>query len=190
MWYTDNTIGFDTAINTVVSALGNIRDTSTSHGRVNVVEVMGRECGDIALYSGIAGGAECIIVPEFGVDLNDTARKIMEGKGRGKLHHIIVLAEGVGKPFEIAKILSEKTQMETRVTVIGHLQRGGTPTAYDRILASQFGERAVDLLIAGRHGVALGNKGIEIIEVTFDQALSKQEMPHKSFYEMADILSK
>jgi 6-phosphofructokinase 1 len=190
LWYTDNTIGFDTAINTVVHALGNIRDTSTSHGRVNIVEVMGRACGDLALYSGIAGGAECIIVPEFGFNLDDTARKLIEGKNRGKLHHIIVVAEGVGKPFEIAKELSHKTQMETRVTVIGHLQRGGTPSAYDRILASQFGERAVNLLIKGEHGLALGNKGNQIIEVSFEEALSKREMPHRNLYNLADMLSR
>ena len=190
LWYTESTIGFDTAINTVVTALGNIRDTSTSHGRVNIVEVMGRECGDIALYSGIAGGAECIIVPEYGFDIDDTARKLIEGKKRGKLHHIIVLAEGVGKPYDVARVLSEKTQMETRVTIIGHLQRGGIPTAYDRILASTMAEKAVELLEKGKAGLAVGNKGNQIINVTLKEAISKRERPMKSLYDLAYMLSR
>lgn len=190
LWYTDSTIGFDTAINTVVNAIGNIRDTSSSHGRINIIEVMGRECGDIALYAGIAGGAENIIVPEFGFNYDETAKKIIEGKNRGKLHHIIILAEGVGKPYEAAEIIHQKTQMETRVTVIGHLQRGGIPTANDRILASRFGERAVNLLIKGKSGLAVGNKGNKIIEVTIEEAITKHEMKHKDLYELAEMLSK
>lgn len=190
LWYTESTIGFDTAINTVVWALGNIRDTSTSHGRVNIVEVMGRECGDIALYSGIAGGAESIIVPEYGFDIDETARKLIEGKNRGKLHHIIVLAEGVGKPYDVARILSEKTQMETRVTIIGHLQRGGIPTAYDRILASTMAEKAVELLEKGKAGLAVGNKGNEIINVTLKEAISKREIPRKALHDLAYMLSR
>ncbi len=190
LWYTDNTIGFDTALNTVVSAIGNIRDTSSSHGRINIIEVMGRECGDIALHSGIAGGADSIIVPEFGFNIDKTAKTIIEGKNRGKLHHIVILAEGVGRPYEIADVIEHKTQMETRVTVIGHLQRGGTPTAYDRILASQFGEKAVNLLLEEKSGLAIGNKGAEIICVNIEDAISKKEMPKKTLYELANILSK
>ncbi len=190
LWYTDNTIGFDTALNTVVSAIGNIRDTSSSHGRINIIEVMGRECGDIALHSGIAGGADSIIVPEFGFNIDKTAKTIIEGKNRGKLHHIVILAEGVGRPYEIADVIEHKTQMETRVTVIGHLQRGGTPTAYDRILASQFGEKAVNLLLEEKSGLAIGNKGAEIIYVNIEDAISKKEMPKKTLYELANILSK
>ncbi|MCD6434840.1 MAG: 6-phosphofructokinase [Clostridiales bacterium] len=190
LWYTDNTIGFDTAINTVVSAISNIRDTSSSHGRVSIIEVMGRECGDIALYSGIAGGAESIIVPEFGFDIDTTARRIIEGRNRGKLHHIVILAEGVGRPYEIADEIGHKTQMETRVTVIGHLQRGGTPSAYDRILASQFGEKAVELLMQKKSGLAIGNKGAKIIHVNIEDAIAKKEIPHKNLYELANMLSK
>lgn len=190
LWYTDNTIGFDTAINTVVSAMGNIRDTSSSHGRINIIEVMGRECGDIALYSGIAGGAECIIVPEFEFNIDEIVDKLLETKKRGKTHHIIILAEGVGKPYDIAEILENRTKMETRVTIIGHLQRGGTPTAIDRILASRFGQRAVELLIKGESGLVVGNSGNKIIEVEFEKAISEKNILNKSLYDLANILSK
>ncbi|MEA3423231.1 MAG: 6-phosphofructokinase [Bacillota bacterium] len=190
LWYTDNTIGFDTALNTVVNAIGNIRDTSSSHGRINIIEVMGRECGDIALHSGIAGGADTIIVPEFGFNIDKTSKRIIEGKNRGKLHHIVILAEGVGRPYEIADVIENKTQMETRVTVIGHLQRGGNPTAYDRILASRFGEKAVNLLIEEKSGLAIGNKGADIICVNIEDAISKRETPAENLYELANILSK
>jgi 6-phosphofructokinase 1 len=190
MDYTDYTIGFDTAVNTVVNAIGNIRDTSSSHGRVNIIEVMGRHCGDLALYGGLAGGAESIIVPEFGYNLDEVARKLIVGRNRGKLHHIIVLAEGIGKPYKIAEEIETKTQMETRVTVIGHLQRGGAPTAQDRILASKLGEEAVNLLIKGKHGLAVGNKGERIIHVPLIEAITKEEKPPSRLYELASILAK
>ncbi len=190
MDYTDYTIGFDTAVNTVVNAIGNIRDTSSSHGRVNIIEVMGRHCGDLALYGGLAGGAESIIVPEFGYNLDEVARKLIVGKNRGKLHHIIVLAEGIGEPYKIAEEIETKTQMETRVTVIGHLQRGGAPTAQDRILASKLGEEAVNLLIKGKHGLAVGNKGERIIHVPLIEAITKEDKPPSRLYELASILAK
>jgi len=190
MDYTEYTIGFDTAVNTVVGAIGNIRDTSSSHGRVNIIEVMGRHCGDLALYGGLAGGAESIIVPEFGYDLDEVARKLILGRNRGKLHHIIVLAEGIGKPYQIAEEIEGKTQMETRVTVIGHLQRGGAPTAQDRILASKLGEEAVNLLIKGKHGLAVGNRGEKIIHVPLMEAITREEKPPSRLYELASILAK
>ena len=111
------------------------------------------------------------------------------GRNRGKLHHIIVLAEGIGKPYEVAQELTNKTKMETRVTIIGHLQRGGSPSAYDRILASRFGEKAVNLLIENKSGLAVGNKGNEILAVTIEEAISRREMPYRGLYDLAEILS-
>lgn len=188
--YTDYTIGFDTALNTVVNAIGNIRDTSSSHGRVNVIEVMGRRCGDIALHAGIAGGAEYIIIPEIEYDLNEISRKIIQGRKRGKLHHIILLAEGVGKPFELADTIQEKTGINTRVTVIGYLQRGGSPSAFDRILASRMGEKAVELLNEGKGGLAVGIRGNEIVAIDIDEAVSIKKDYDKELYKLADILSR
>lgn len=188
--YTDYTIGFDTALNTVVHAISNIRDTSSSHGRINIIEVMGRNCGDIALYAGIAGGAESIIVPEFEFDVDDIAKKIIIGKKRGKLHHIILLAEGVGKPYELAQVIEEKTEMETRVTVIGHLQRGGSPSAFDRVIASRMGEKAVQLLMEGEAGRAVGIDGDDIISVPLLEAIENKQVLKKHMYDLADILSK
>ena len=174
--YTDYTIGFDTALNTVVDAISKVRDTSTSHDRASILEVMGRNCGDIALYAGLAGGAESIIIPELDNDMDDICRKLIQGRNRGKLHNIILLAEGVGKPYEWAETIYERTNVEVRVSVIGYLQRGGTPTAFDRILASRMGARAVELLQEGKAGRALGIKGHDIIDMDIDDAL---EM-HKS----------
>ena len=160
--YTDYTIGFDTAVHTVLDAVGKIRDTSTSHGRASVIEVMGRHCGDIALYAGLAGGAESVIVPEVEYNIDDVCRKLIQGKSRGKLHSIIMLAEGVGNAFEISKEIQEKTGIETRVTVLGHIQRGGIPSASDRILASQMGAKAVELLLDGASSRVVGIKSNKI----------------------------
>jgi len=189
MGYTDYTIGFDTAINTVVNAIGNLRDTSSSHGRANIVEVMGRNCGDIALYAGLAGGAETILVPEINFEIDDVCRKLIQGKNRGKLHNIILIAEGVGKPYEIAEQITEKTDMDTRVSVIGYLQRGGVPTAFDRILASRFGHRAVELLMEKKGGRAVGSKGSEIVDVTLEEATSRKDELNKEMYDLAGMLS-
>src|SRR5699024_8688411 len=143
MGYTDYTIGFFTAVETVVDAISKIRDTSRSHGRANIVEVMGRSCGDIALYAGLAGGAESIIVPEENMEVEEACKRLIQSKNRGKLHSIIALAEGAGNAYEYAKEIEEKTGTETRVTILGHIQRGGTPTAFDRIIASKMGHKAV-----------------------------------------------
>lgn len=189
MGYTDYTIGFFTAVETVVDAISKIRDTSTSHGRANIVEVMGRECGDIALYSGLAGGAESIIVPEVEFDIDEVCRKIIQGRNRGKLHHIIALAEGIGNAYEVAKEIEEKTGAETRVTILGHIQRGGTPTAFDRIMASKMGNKAVELLLSNESGKALGIKCNELISMDLDKALSTKKEFDKTMYDIAKILS-
>lgn len=189
MGYTDFTIGFFTAVETVVDAISKIRDTSSSHGRANIVEVMGRRCGDIALYAGMAGGAESIVVPEDGVDADEVCRRLIQSRNRGKLHSIIALAEGVGNAYELANEIQEKTGTETRVTILGHIQRGGTPTAFDRIMASEMGYRAVQLLLEGKSGKALGMKENKIVDIDFEEALSTKKVFDEEMYNMAKILS-
>ena len=189
MGYTDYTIGFMTAVETLVDAIGKIRDTSASHGRANIVEVMGRNCGDIALYAGVSGGAESILVPEVEFDIDAVCKKIIQGRNRGKLHHIIALAEGVGNAYEVAEEIEKKTGSETRVTILGHIQRGGSPTSFDRIMASKMGYRAVELLIQGKSGKALGIKCNEIIDIDLDKALKIEKKLDMEMYEMAKILS-
>ncbi|MCK8061046.1 MULTISPECIES: 6-phosphofructokinase [unclassified Fusibacter] len=187
--YTEYTIGFDTALNTVVSAIGNLRDTTSAHGRANIVEVMGRHCGDIALYAGLAGGAESVIVPEIGFDLDEICIKLLNGKRRGKVHNIILLAEGVGKPYEIAEEIESRVGINTRVTIMGHLQRGGTPSAFDRNLGSRFGHHAVKTLLEGRTSRVVGIKGAQVFDLDIDEALSMVKEIDKEMYELADILS-
>ena len=189
MGYTDYTIGFYTAVETVVDAISKIRDTSSSHGRANIVEVMGRRCGDIALYAGLAGGAESIIVPEEEVDVDEVCRKLIQSRNRGKLHSIIALAEGVGNAYEFAKEIEEKTGTETRVTILGHIQRGGTPTAFDRIIASKMGYRAVELLLEGTSRRAIGIKDNDIVDMDFEKALSAKKSFDKEMLNIASILS-
>lgn len=187
--YTDYTIGFFTAVETVVEAIGKIRDTSSSHGRANIVEVMGRNCGDIALYAGLAGGAESIIVPEMEFDMDKICEKAMLGRNRGKLHNIIILAEGVGNPYELARTMEEKTGIETRVTVLGYLQRGGTPTTMDRIYASLMGKKAVELLMENKGNRVLGLKCNNIIDMDINEALGVKKNFDVDMYRTADILS-
>ncbi|MBB6215848.1 6-phosphofructokinase 1 [Anaerosolibacter carboniphilus] len=188
--YTDYTIGFDTAVNTVVNAISNIRDTSTSHGRANIVEVMGRHCGDIALYAGLAGGAESIIVPEEPFSIDEICKRLIQGRNRGKLHSIIILAEGVlNDANELAKAIVEKTGADTRLTTLGHIQRGGSPTAFDRNLASRMGGRAVQLMMENKTSRVVGIKGNEIIDLDISEALSIKKEINKDMFELAKILS-
>lgn len=187
--YTDYTIGFLTAVETAVSAISKLRDTSESHGRAIVLQVMGRNCGDIALYSGIAGGAESIVIPEVELDIDAIINKIKNGKKRGKKHHIIVAAEGALDAYELARIIEEKGAIETRVTVLGYVQRGGVPTVQDRILASDFGYEAVNLLLSGKSGLALGYRSGKIIKVDIDEALETKKAFDKDQLKMVDILS-
>lgn len=163
---TDYTIGFDTAVNTAVDAIDKLRDTSSSHGRTFVVEVMGRNAGDIALWAGIASGADQIIVPEEGYDIEKVVKTIDEDFNKmGKNHHIIVLAEGVKSGEEFAKELKEAgNASDTRVTNLGHVLRGGSPTARDRVIASWMGAHAVKLLKEGKGGLAVGIHNEELVE--------------------------
>lgn len=187
--YTDFTIGFVTAVETVLDAISKIRDTSTSHGRANVVEVMGRNCGDIALYAGLAGGAESIILPERPVDMDEIAKKALRGKNRGKLHHIIILAEGVGNAYEVSEKIYEKTGIDTRVTILGYIQRGGVPSSFDRIIASKMGYKAIELFRKGNPNKALGIKNNDVIAVDIDEALNTKKEFNEEMFEIAKILS-
>lgn len=187
--YTDYTIGFDTAMNTVVDAISKIRDTSSSHERVNIVEVMGRHCGDIALFAGLAGGAETIVVPEEPINIDDIAFRLKTTQKRGKRHSIIVLAEGADSAGNLKQKIEDASGLELRVTILGHVQRGGSPTVFDRILASKMGVRAVELLLDGISNRVVGIKDNDIVDLGILDALSKEKRFDRDVYEMAKILS-
>ena len=190
MGYTDFTIGFFTAMETVSDAVGKLRDTSSSHGRAVVIEVMGRNCGDLALFSGLAGGAESIILPEHEFSIDEIIEKMEHGKKRGKLHHLITLAEGVGDPYSVANELEEKTGIETKVTVLGHVQRGGSPSTVDRLLGSTMGAHAVELLQEEKTGLAIGYANGKLIEVSIDEAINSKSQFNEKLYALANNLSR
>ncbi|MDO5649576.1 MAG: 6-phosphofructokinase [Gallicola sp.] len=189
MGYTDYTIGFWTAIETVIDAIGKLRDTSSSHGRANVVEVMGRNCGDLALYSGVAGGAESIVIPEEPFDIDAICKKILQGRKRGKRHHIIVLAEGAGKASELKEELQKRTGIETKATMLGHVQRGGSPCAYDRILATEMGNKAVELLLEGKSALALATQKGRIVDMDITEAVEIKNELNEELYSIANEIS-
>lgn len=173
---TDYSIGFFTALDTAVESIDKLRDTSFSHRRCSVVEVMGRHCGDLALYAGIAVGSEFIITPETGYIKDKTIQSVQDSFDRNKRHAIVVVTENMTNVSELAKEIEERTGHETRATVLGHVQRGGTPQAFDRVLATDMAERAVYLLEQGREGLILGLRGQEITSFRIDDAL-KMEKP-------------
>lgn len=191
MKYTDHTIGFDTVLNTIEDAVSKIRDTTESHGRISIVEVMGRNSGQIALRSGIAGGADCILVPEIKPDIKDMCKKLIKAKNRGKKHSIIIFAEGVRglTPYTLGEQITEVTGIETRITILGHLQRGGSPSAFDRIIASRFGAEAAKILIQGESNKAVGIKGNKIINVELDKNIELGNEIDLELLELGDILS-
>ncbi|EIJ79239.1 6-phosphofructokinase [Bacillus methanolicus PB1] len=173
---TEQTIGFDTALNTVIDAIDKIRDTASSHERTFVVEVMGRNAGDIALWAGLAGGAEAIVIPEENYDMNEIADRLKRSHERGKRHSIIIVAEGVCSGEELSKQITEATGFDTWVTVLGHVQRGGSPSAFDRVLASRLGAHAVELLIEGKGGRAVGIRKNEVVDYDFNEVFSQEHM--------------
>lgn len=189
--YTDYTIGFDTAVNTVLDAISKVRDTSSAHERNTIIEVMGRHCGDIALYAGVGGGAEAVLIPEIEADVNMVCRKILQGAGRGKLNSIIINAEGSGvSSDELAKEIADVTGRETRIVVLSYLQRGGVPTLDDRLLASQSGAKAIELIQNGIKNRAIGTVNGKIQAFEIEGALSEKcEFDHE-LYELIDVLSK
>ncbi len=186
---TDLTIGFDTAVNNVVDAINKIRDTATSHERIFIIEVMGRHAGHIALYAGLSGGAESILVPEIPVDIDEVIFKLQRGINRGKLHSIIIVAEGAASGLTIGEEIKKRMGQETRVTILGHLQRGGTPTALDRMLASCMGAKAVDLLLEGESRKMVGIVNGKLVAVDIEDALSRKRALNRELWELAAILA-
>lgn len=186
---TEFTIGFDTALNTVIDAIDKIRDTATSHERTFIIEVMGRDAGDIALWAGLAGGAETILIPEEGYDINEITQRLKKGLERGKKHTIIVVAEGVASGVEIGEKIKEATEFDTRVSVLGHIQRGGSPTAFDRVLASRLGARAVELLLEGKGGRAVGIEQNKLVDYDIIEALAKKHTVNMDLLKLSKELS-
>ncbi|MBP3576496.1 MAG: 6-phosphofructokinase [Lachnospiraceae bacterium] len=188
---TEYTIGFDTAVNTAMEAIDKVRDTSTSHERCSIIEVMGRHAGYIALWCGIANGAENILLPElYDNDEDAIIQNIIERKKIGKKHHIIVNAEGIGNSEAMAKRIEAATGVETRATIIGHIQRGGSPTAKDRVYASAMGAKAVELLCEGKSNRVVAYKHGEFIDYDIEEALNMKKMPDEFLVSMAKKLSR
>ena len=187
---TEYTIGFDTAVNTAMEAIDKVRDTSTSHERCSVIEVMGRDAGYLALWCGIANGAEKILMPEE-KDYDEKAliEDILANKKRGKKNYIIINAEGVGDSMNMAKRIEEATGMETRATILGHMQRGGSPTCKDRVYASMMGALAVDLLIAGKTCRVVGYRHGEFVDFDINEALAMQKGISDYQWEVCQSLS-
>ena len=189
--YTDYTIGFDTAVNTVLDAISKIRDTSSAHNRTTIIEVMGRKCGDIALYSGLAGGAEYVVIPEKPFDINAICRKVLDGANKGKLHSIIIKTEGSPMSAQdMADYIGERTGKDTRVVVLSYLQRGGSPTLNDRNLATLCGAKAVDLFENDSESKAIGIVENKIIAYDLKEALKLKREFNEEMYRLIDILSK
>lgn len=187
---TDYTIGYDTCLNTIVQMVDRIRDTSESHDRCTVVEVMGRGAGYLALEAGIAVGATSIIVPEVEYDIErDVIARIREFQKTGKKHFVVIVAEGVGGTAEIAKKIEAETGVESRATILGHVQRGGSPTARDRIMASQMGSRAVDLLTQGIGNRVIGIRDNKIVDFDIFEALKMTKTIDMKDYELAHEIS-
>jgi len=186
---TEYTIGFETATNTVLDAINKIRDTATSHERTFIIEVMGRESGYIALMAGLAGGAESILVPELPYNIDEVCEKLIRGYKRGKLHSIILVAEGAGRGLDIGKQISARTGLETKVTILGHLQRGGAPTAFDRVLASRMGAKAVDALMEGYRKHMMGIIADKIVPTPLETTFQGRRTIDLELYNLANILS-
>jgi 6-phosphofructokinase 1 len=187
---TEETIGFDTAVNTAVEAIDRIRDTATSHERIFIIEVMGRDAGMIALQAGLAGGAESILVPEEPLALTEVCQRLGQSHLRGKLYSIIVVSEGVTSGYAVSKFIMETCGLETRVTVLGHVQRGGTPSARDRILATIMGAEAVDVLSRGQGGMMVGMQGGRIVVSAIGEALKQPPYFDTNMYNLAVVLAK
>ncbi len=186
---TDYTIGFDTAINTAMQAIDKVRDTSSSHERCSIIEVMGRNAGYIALWCGVANGAEDILLPEK-YDYNEQTiiNHIIENRKNGKKHHIIINAEGIGHSTSMARRIEAATGMETRATILGYMQRGGSPTCKDRYYASIMGSLAADLLTEGKTNRVVAYRGGKFLDFDIDEALAMQKDIPEYEYEMSKIL--
>ena len=184
------TVGFDTAMNTAIDMVDRIRDTAQSHDRCSIVEVMGRRCGDIALQTGISAGATAILVPEVEFNIEkDVISRIINTQKTGKKHFIIVVAEGVGKVNDLAKYIEQRLGIEARATILGHVQRGGTPTVRDRVVASQMGYKAVDLLNQGFGNRVVVMRDGKITDLDIDEALSMERVFDMELYKVAMTIS-
>ena len=186
---TEMTIGFDTALNTVIDAIDKIRDTATSHERTFIIEVMGRDAGDIALWAGLAGGAETILIPEVGYTIEEITERLKSGNERGKKHSIIVVAEGVCSGLKLGEQLKEAMNVDVRVSVLGHIQRGGSPTACDRVLASRLGAYAVELLIKGQGGRAVGIESNQLVDYEIIEVLKRKHSVDMNLAKLSKELS-
>ncbi len=192
IWGTDTSIGVDTALNTILDAVDRLRDTATSHNRAFVVEVMGRDCGYLAVMAGILGGAEIVVTPENGVTMNEIAVSLEDAYIRGKTHAIAVLAEGA--PYqgpELAHYLEQKhIGFEIRLTILGHTQRGGSPTAFDRLLATRMGVYAIELLLGGETGKMVARVGREQMPIPLAEATARTRQITPEYFDLARILSR
>ncbi|PIS11715.1 MAG: 6-phosphofructokinase [Bdellovibrio sp. CG10_big_fil_rev_8_21_14_0_10_47_8] len=188
---TDNTIGFDTAVNTALQAIDKIRDTAASHDRLFIVEVMGRNSGLIASHVGLAGGAEIIFTPDVPITVDQAIDKIKAGQARGKMSSILITAEGQkpGRAYDLAEQIRKKAGLEAKVCILGHQQRGGSPTAFDRVLASRLGSVAVELLLQGQCDIMVGSQGEQIITVPLETAISKGKSTPRDYLSLANILA-
>lgn len=196
---TDYSIGFDTAVNNVMESVNKIRDTASSHERVYVVEVMGRDSGYIALYSGLAGGADVILIPEVPYDLEQICQQIQKANNLGKTYNIVMVAEGV-KPIsgdeddespsmQIGRYIQEQAGYDTRITILGHIQRGGAPTVRDRLLASRLAYHAIELVYQGKSGKMLGEVDQVVRSFDLDYALAQEKQLNLDYYHLSNILS-
>ena len=192
IWGTDTSIGVDTALNTILDAVDRLRDTATSHNRAFLIEVMGRNCGYLALMGGILGGAELVITPENGITMEEIAKSLEDAYVRGKTHAIAVIAEGASyKVTELSKFLQQNhIGFEIRLTILGHTQRGGSPTAFDRLLATRMGVEAVERLLGGESGVMVARTGREQTTVPLAECTSKTRLISPEYYELAKMLSR
>jgi len=188
---TDYTIGFDSAVNIALEAIDRIRDTAASHDRVFFIEVMGRSSGYIALYSGLCGGAEAILIPEVRGETNELATLLKENRKKGKKCNIVVVAEGdeSGGAFTTANMIKTLTGLDYRVTILGHIQRGGTPTAFDRLLATRLGAAAVEALLGGKKSMMAGMMGNEVVFTPFEQIWDCKKEPDLNLLKLAKLLS-
>ncbi len=186
---TDMSIGADTALNTVVQAIDHIRDTAESHERTFIVETMGRNCGWLALNAALATGADVVLIPEVPRDLAAVAETVRTRRRMQKAHTIIVVAEGAGDAVTIARTVSELSGIDVRVTVLGHIQRGGAPTAFDRILASRLAAAATDALLGGQSGVMMGLRGNEIVPVPLEEAVAGIRQVNLQLYQLEGVFS-
>ena len=187
---TDYTIGFDTAVNTAMQAIDKVKDTSSSHERCSIIEVMGRDAGYIALWCGIANGAEDILLPEkYDYNEQEIINNIIDSRKKGKTHHLIINAEGIGHSTSMARRIEAATGIETRATILGYMQRGGSPTAKDRYYASIMGAYAVDILLAGKTNRVVGYKNGEFVDFDIEDALNMSKSIDEFEYNVSQWLS-